>query len=396
MNVSAGRIALVTSRAVAPVVAAVALVLGLSVAAGTAGCTAAPALRGKVRGLETHLADAEKRGAMRCAPRELAIAKAHLHFAAIDLDQGELSHAEAHVALAEPNANAAYDLSPPDRCTSREFVDIASKPPPKPGDKDGDGFLDNVDKCPNDPENYNGFEDDDGCPDDPDTDGDGVKDSRDQCLLEPEDKDGYLDDDGCPDLDNDADGIPDAMDKSAEGVDCRNDPEDFDGFRDEDGCPDPDNDGDGVADTMDACPNTPGFNGGDKPGCPKKNSAVIVTKTQILITQQIQFEFNRAVIRPVSFKILDEVVQVLKDYPAITLEIQGHTDNIGSQNVNRILSDLRAGAVRKYFIAKGIKADRLISKGYGTDRPMVPNDTPANRELNRRVQFMRTESGTPP
>ena len=350
-----------------------------------------PTLRGRVRGLESHLADAEKRGAMRCAPRELAIAKAHLHFAAIDLDQGELSNAESHVAIAEPNANAAYDMSPPDRCTAREFQEIA---PPKPGDKDGDGIVDNVDKCPTQPENYNGFEDQDGCPDDPDSDGDGVPDSRDQCLLEPEDKDGYLDEDGCPDLDNDGDGIADKDDHSADGkIDCKNSPEDLDGFQDEDGCPDPDNDGDGVADVVDFCPNAPGYNGGDKPGCPKKNSAVIVTKTQILITQQIQFEFARAVIRPISYKILDEVVQALKDYPQISLEIQGHTDNVGSPAINRPLSQARADSVRKYFVMKGIAASRLTAKGYGQDRPMVPNDTAANRELNRRVQFMRTESG---
>lgn len=375
------------------------LVAVVAIAVVAPACTGASALRGKVRGLETHLSDAEKRGAMKCAPRELAIAKSHLHFAAIELDQGELGNAQAHVAIAEPNANAAYDMSPPDRCTARDFVEVTQakpKPPPKPGDKDGDGILDDVDQCKDDPETYNGYKDDDGCPDDPDTDGDGIADSRDQCLLEPEDKDGYLDDDGCPDLDNDADGIADGQDKGADGRDCRNDPEDFDGFQDEDGCPDPDNDGDGVADTMDACPNTPGYNGGDKPGCPKKNSAVVVTKTQILITQQIQFEFNRAVIRPVSFKILDEVVSVLKDNPQINLEIQGHTDNIGSAQVNKVLSGLRAEAVRKYFIMKGIKADRLTSKGYGMDQPIMPNDTPQHRELNRRVQFMRTESGTTP
>jgi outer membrane protein OmpA-like peptidoglycan-associated protein len=376
---------------------AVTFVVSLAAVAMCSGaCTGAAAMRGKVRGLEGHLAEAEKRGAMKCAPRELALAKSHLHFAAVELDQGELSNAEAHLQIAEPNANAAYDNSPPDRCTSREFVDLTPKAPPKPGDRDGDGILDNVDECKDDPETYNGYKDEDGCPDDPDTDSDGIADSMDQCLLEPEDKDGYLDADGCPDLDNDADGIPDDKDKSADGKDCRNDPEDFDGFQDDDGCPDPDNDGDGVADTMDACPNTPGYNGGDKPGCPKKNSAVVVTKTQILITQQIQFEFNRAVIRPVSFKILDEVVGVLKDNPQITLEIQGHTDNVGSAQVNKALSQFRADAVRKYFVAKGIAANRLVAKGYGMDRPMVPNDTPANRELNRRVQFIRTESGTTP
>jgi OOP family OmpA-OmpF porin len=315
-----------------------------------AGCSQGPVLRGRVRGLEPTVADAEKNGAMRCAPRELALAKSHLEFATVDLDQGEMSKAMAHLDLAEPNAHAAVAMSPPDRCSSREFVEIAT---PVEQDKD--------------------------------TDGDGIFDSKDQCLLEPEDKDGYLDDDGCPDPDNDADGIADTADK------CPNNPEDFDGFQDDDGCPDPDNDGDGVADLDDYCPNTPGINGGDKPGCPKKNTSVIVTKTEIKITQQIQFEFNKAVIRPVSFKILDEVVDVLKQNPKITLEVQGHTDNIGGAAYNLGLSQRRADSVRAYLVQHGIDASRLASKGYGLTQPLLPNTTEANRALNRRVQFIRTE-----
>jgi outer membrane protein OmpA-like peptidoglycan-associated protein len=370
---------------VVALVGAVGCVLAVSACAGNT-------LRGRVSGLEQHVADAEKRGAMRCAPRELALAKAHLHFAAVDLDQGELSNAQAQVAIAEPNANAAFDLSPPERCTAREFEEINN---PKPGDRDGDGLADNVDKCPDEPETYNGFQDEDGCPDEADTDSDGIGDSHDQCILEPEDKDGYLDDDGCPDPDNDLDGIVDSADHSMDGKrDCKNDPEDYDGFEDDDGCPDPDNDGDGVADTLDFCPNTPGVNAGDKPGCPKKNSNIVVTKTQILITQQIQFQFNRAIIRPVSFKILDEVVDALKDHPEINLEIQGHTDNVGSAGYNKILSQQRANAVMKYFIMKGISRTRLTAKGYGMEQPMVPNTTPENRELNRRVQFNRTDAAS--
>ena len=158
----------------------------------------------------------------------------------------------------------------------------------------------------------------------PDTDGDGINDAKDQCTLEPEDMDGYLDEDGCPDPDNDSDGIPDEVDK------CPNEPEDFDGWQDADGCPDFDNDGDGIADLDDACPNTPGVPGGDKPGCPKK-TLIVVTEREIRITQQIQFEFNKAVIKPgISYKILDEVAAVLVDNPKITLEVQGHTDNVGA------------------------------------------------------------------
>ena len=303
--------------------------------------------------MTTTVDDAEKNGAMKCAPRELAIARSQLEFAAIDLDQGELSLAQGHLAKAEPNAQAAFQNSPPDRCTSREFVEVAQEPS--------------------------------------DIDGDGIVDSRDQCVNEPEDKDGYLDDDGCPDPDNDADGIPDVADK------CPNEPEDIDGFQDEDGCPDPDNDGDQVADLDDFCPNTPGVNGGDKPGCPKKNSLVVVTEKEIRITQQIQFEFNRSVIRPgISFKILDEVVGVLKDNPKIDLEVQGHTDNVGGDGYNMKLSQARADAVRAYLVAKGIASSRLVSKGYGFHRPLVDNTTAANRELNRRVQFIRTEASSLP
>jgi OOP family OmpA-OmpF porin len=324
-------------------------VLGMaSTMAFACACSQGPALRGRARGLNTTVTDAEKNGAMRCAPRELAIAKSQLEFAEIDMDQGELSSAEAHLLRAEPNARAAFALSPPDRCTSREFVEVASAPR--------------------------------------DTDGDGIDDSRDQCINEPEDKDGYLDDDGCPDTDNDGDGIVDAKDK------CPNDPEDLDGFQDDDGCPDPDNDGDQVPDVDDFCPNTPGVRGGDRPGCPKKNSLIVVTEKEIRISQQIQFEFNRAVIRPgISYKILDEVASVLEDNPKISLEVQGHTDNVGGDAYNMKLSQARADAVRAYLVSKGISPSRLVSKGYGYHQPLVPNTTVSNRELNRRVQFIRTE-----
>jgi outer membrane protein OmpA-like peptidoglycan-associated protein len=344
------------------------------------GCASGPVARGRVAGLERVVAQAEKNGAKKCAPRELALAKSYLEFAAVDLDQGEMSNAQAHLDLAEPNARAALAESPAAKC--QEFAVEA-----KPGDRDGDGIPDGDDACPDEPETYNGYDDNDGCPDDPDTDKDLVPDSKDACPLEPEDKDGYLDDDGCPDTDNDADGIADTADK------CPDKPEDFDGWQDEDGCPDPDNDGDTVPDLEDMCPNTPGPTGGDRPGCPKKNQLVIVTANEIRITQQIRFEFNKAIIKGAdSFKILDAVNQVLKDNPKISLEIQGHTDNVGNTGYNQKLSQDRADAVRKYLTSHGTAAARLTSKGYGATQPIVPNTTEVNRALNRRVQFIRTES----
>ena len=354
--------------------ALVALVVG-SVLLGA--CAQGPVMRGKISGLYNVVQEAEKNGALKCTPRELALAKAHLRFATTDLDQGEMSQADAHIAIAEPNAHAARDNSVAAKCT-----DIS-------GDRDGDGILDDVDQCPDQRETYNGFEDQDGCPDDPDTDNDRVADSKDQCLVDPEDIDGYLDDDGCPDTDNDDDGIPDAKDK------CPNQPEDMDGFQDDDGCPDTDNDGDTVLDIDDQCPNTPGAPGGERPGCPKNNSLVIVTGKEIRITQQIQFDFDKATIKPVSYPILNEVRDVLRDNPKITIEVQGHTDNVGNAAYNLKLSQARADSVRAYLVSNGVAADRLTSKGYGMTQPLVKNDTEANRTLNRRVQFIRTESGPP-
>jgi outer membrane protein OmpA-like peptidoglycan-associated protein len=354
-------------------VAAVALV--------TLSCGQSATLRGRIDGLSGVVKEAEKNGAMRCAPRELAMAKSHLQFAAIDLDQGLASDAQNHLDIAEPNAHAAFAMSPADKCTD----DVVR---PRDGDRDGDGIADSVDKCPDQRENYNGFEDQDGCPDDPDTDGDGVPDSRDACRLEPEDKDGYLDEDGCPDPDNDLDGIPDAKDK------CPNEPEDPDGFQDADGCPDPDNDGDTVLDVDDQCPNTPGQTGGPRPGCP---GLVVVTQKEIRITQQIQFDFNKATIKPVSFPILDAVYDVLAANPKISIEVQGHTDNVGQAAYNQKLSQQRADSVRSYLTKRGIAESRLVSKGYGMSQPLLPNTSEANRALNRRVQFIRTEGsgGTP-
>ncbi|MBV9948860.1 MAG: OmpA family protein, partial [Myxococcales bacterium] len=263
--------------------------------------------------------------------------------------------AEAHLAKAEPEAAAALASSPPDRCAARPFVEVPAAPQ--------------------------------------DTDGDGIVDALDSCTNEPEDKDGYLDDDGCPDPDNDADGIPDSSDK------CPDEPEDLDGFQDDDGCPDRDNDGDGIADVDDFCPDTPGVRGGDRPGCPKKTSLLVVTEKEIRITQQIQFEFNKATIRPgLSDRILDEVASVLNDNPKISLEVQGHTDNVGNDAYNMKLSQGRAESVRAYLLERGVAPSRLVARGYGMRQPLVPNDSPSNRELNRRVQFIRTDSpgGSPP
>ena len=194
------------------------------------------------------------------------------------------------------------------------------------------------------PEDKDGFQDEDGCPegDKNDRDGDGIPDDVDKCPDEPEDNDGFQDEDGCPDPDNDNDGIPDVDDK------CPNEPEDKDGFQDEDGCPDPDNDNDGIPDKDDKCPNEPETYNGfeDEDGCPDRGR-VVVTDTSIEILDKIYFEYDKAIIKPESYPILDAVAATLQGNPSITLiEIQGHTDERGDDEYNLDLSDGARTSVR--------------------------------------------------
>ncbi len=190
-------------------------------------------------------------------------------------------------------AGLAKGIGSPD---TRFFLSVGYAPDVR--DSDGDGIPNSRDKCPLIPEDKDGFEDADGCPDD-DNDKDGIPDAQDKCPNLAEDHDGFEDDDGCPDLDNDKDGIPDLQDRCPndpedglppfpkdgcpagkrdsdgdgimDNVDkCPNEPEDMDGFEDADGCPDLDNDGDGIPDEKDKCPvcaeDKDGFQ--DEDGCP--------------------------------------------------------------------------------------------------------------------------------
>ncbi len=282
------------------------------------GCTSASALEGRIRSTRELLQQADRNGAYVCAPRELALGRSNAEFADRELDEGHIRHAEDHATIADENARAALRMSPAERCAPREVVVQG------PGDRDGDGYLDPDDQCPDEPENFNGYQDQDGCPDDPDSDGDGLADSRDGCPLDPEDRDSYLDDDGCPEADNDADGIADAVDN------CRNEPEDPDGFNDQDGCPDTDNDQDTVVDTTDRCPNEAGPV--DNQGCPPVFTHIQVTQHGVRF--HIEFDFDRATLRPTAAVTLDEVVTFLNQQQnrALRYEVGGHTVERGRQD----------------------------------------------------------------
>ncbi|MBA3458340.1 MAG: OmpA family protein [Deltaproteobacteria bacterium] len=332
-------------------------------------------IRSQTTGTDGLIVTARDNGAQRCAPVELAMAESNNDFAQHQLDEGNYHEARRLAGIAETNAKLAIEKSPKDKCTDKVVV-----AKPGPGDIDGDGILDDVDKCPRVPEDLDAYQDDDGCPED-DNDADGIADKIDQCPLIPEDRDNFQDDDGCPDLDNDSDGITDKIDT------CPMDPEDKDGFEDDDGCPDTDDDKDGIPDKDDKCPREPGV---PPDGCPKKYVNVVVTEKKIEIKQTVYFDTNKATIKPVSFNLLNEVAQALADNPKIAVEVGGHTDSQANDAFNLKLSQRRAESVRTYLVKRGITADRMTAKGYGENVPLADNRTADGRAQNRRVEFVIT------
>ena len=249
-------------------------------------------------------------------------------------------------------------------------------------DNDGDSILDENDKCPLDREDLDKFEDDDGCPD-LDNDGDGIADVDDACPNEAEDVDGFADEDGCPEDDADEDGVKDEDDE------CPTEPEDGDGFEDLNGCPDTDNDQDGILDVDDACPDQPENVNGvkDEDGCPDDVQAVIKGE-KILILDKVFFVTGKDQIIQKSYSVLNAVTKTLKDNPKIKkVRVEGHTDSRAGQDINQPLSERRAAAVVKYLVKKGIDASRLESVGFGETRPIDTNDTDEGMQRNRRVEF---------
>jgi len=210
-----------------------------------------------------------------------------------------------------------------------------------------------------------------------DEDGDGVPDDKDRCPRTPADI--KVNDDGCP-IDSDGDGVADNKDR------CPDTPKQtkVNSF----GCS-VDSDGDGVTDDMDKCPNTKAGISVDGYGCPLPvaSKSATVTKSGTWIYKGIQFTTGKWDIKEESHKVLDEIVQTVQTSPNLKLEIQGHTDSMGSEASNYRLSENRAKAVMDYLLRKGVSPARLTYKGYGPSMPIASNDTPAGRSENRRVEF---------
>ena len=245
-------------------------------------------------------------------------------------------------------------------------------------DTDGDGVPDGIDKCPGTPKGAK--VDKTGCP--IDSDGDGVPDGIDQCDSTL--KGAKVDLHGCP-MDSDGDGVLDGIDQ------CENTPKGA--VVDAKGCP-VDSDGDGVPDGIDKCPNTPPGVKVDATGCPIEVSE---KETELLDTgmirlQDINFETGKAVIKPESFPALDDVAKVLIQYPMLTIEVGGHTDNTGTKAKNVTLSEQRAKSVLGYLEQKYplLDASHFSAVGYGPDVPVASNRTALGRAKNRRVEFRVT------
>jgi outer membrane protein OmpA-like peptidoglycan-associated protein len=261
-------------------------------------------------------------------------------------------------------------------------------------DRDHDGILDDIDRCPDVPEDKDGFQDTDGCPDE-DNDQDGILDKVDHCPDVAEDKDGFEDTDGCPEEDNDKDGIADKADK------CPDVAEDKDSFEDDDGCPEPDNDKDGIPDAQDLCPNEPETVNGyaDTDGCPDEDQ-VRVLGDKIVLDDRVHFYVNSFIIRKISYPLLQRLGKLIADHPEyVHVSVEGHADERGPDNFNQKLSEDRARAVMEFLIKQGIAQDRLSSIGYGSTRPLVDKKSEYALLLNRRVEFTVTRKlkadGTP-
>lgn len=261
-------------------------------------------------------------------------------------------------------------------------------------DTDKDGVYDFKDKCPDTAPELRAYVDSTGCV--KDSDKDGVYDFRDKCPGTPVGV--KVDSVGCP-LDSDLDGVPDFKDK------CPDTPVAERSTVDSTGCSrktiapvvalsgnsnavinDKDTDGDGVPDRIDNCPNERGP--ASNHGCPdaKKELKNLFQKA----LQGIQFETGKHIIKPSSFRILNQIADVLKMHKDYLVEIRGHTDNMGNAAKNKELSDRRAKEVMKYLVKKGVEAKQLSAVGFGQTIPVASNKTAAGRALNRRVEFLVT------
>lgn len=280
---------------------------------------------------------------------------------------------------------------------------VALRYAPRVRDTDGDGVLDAQDACIDTPEDVDGFQDGDGCPE-LDNDSDGIQDPDDQCADEAEDLDAFQDEDGCPDPDNDEDGILDADDQ------CPLEQ----GVAQHKGCALPDTDGDGVPDATDACPKVAGQvdakgcpdadNDGfldDKDFCPDKaetknavadsdgcpdtaQSKWVLSRDEIQLLEMPEFEFKSEELLGPTIDLLNQIAELLVQHPEIAkIQLEVHTDELRTADDNEELSAARANAMMIHLATAGVSIERLDSVATGAQRPRSRRGKRIQREADR-------------
>ena len=301
--------------------------------------------------------------------------------------------------------------------------DKGGKTPTKVGDRDNDGIPDDIDACPDTPGQPNADPTKDGCPLS-DRDNDGIPDAEDACPTVPGVRNVDATKNGCPE-DRDGDGIADGVDACPDvpGV-ASDDPK-------KNGCPG-DRDGDGIADNVDACPDAKGPPNADpkKSGCPedpdgdgikwaddacpfekgepspdpKKNGCPkaatggpVVAAAEPEAGDHVLFRVSRAswddIVNPPGEKLVSAIRDALASPDVDHIEVQGHTDDSGEDQVNDKVSLHRAETVRDWLVKKGLPADKLVLKAFGWQRPIADNRVRQGRQQNRRVQFVLVKRG---
>jgi outer membrane protein OmpA-like peptidoglycan-associated protein len=229
-------------------------------------------------------------------------------------------------------------------------------------DKDQDGIRDGDDACPD----AFGLPVNNGCPD---KDQDGIIDDLDNCPEVSGPKENI----GCPWPDTDQDGLLDKDDA------CPT----ISGPVANKGCPYVDTDGDGILDSEDKCPTLKGVV--ENSGCPKiEEEAKEILKTAF---DNLEFNSGNAVIKTTSLASLDDLAALLIKKKDWKLQISGHTDNVGNDQTNLILSKKRSEAIKTYLTSKGVAAEKLKTLFFGETQPLESNDTEAGRQKNRRVEM---------
>lgn len=313
------------------------------------GCSAPlPAVQGWHGTLRSRIHEAKSMGAMECAPAELAQAQMAYRFATDEVREGDLARATNHLdaGLEAAGRASAAGLT----CGVRGPVVSDTTRDPWI-DQDGDGVLEPDDTCSYVLEDFDGFQDHDGCPE-PDNDLDGIADDLDPCPLDAEDPDGFEDEDGCPDLDNDADGVLDDVDE------CPAEPETLNSFEDDDGCPD------------------------------FSPQLLTVDGDRLVLNRKLDFAPGMNVLLSTAHPTLREVSEIVMLSNDTRLRIVGHTDNRGQAATLKRISEERAVGVRDFLLTQGVPADRMEVEGMGGESPVSTNRTPVGREANNRIDLI--------